>query len=63
MTLFADTHLQKALDHALDCLTREDPSLRCSYDQDTGQTILSGMGELHLEIIADRILKVIWNNK
>ena len=43
------------LDHALSCLTREDPSLRVSTNQDTGQTVLSGMGELHLEIIHDRI--------
>ncbi len=33
----------------------EDPSLRVKYDADTGQTILSGMGELHLEIIIDRM--------
>ncbi len=33
----------------------EDPSLRCEYDQETSQTILSGMGELHLEIIIDRM--------
>ena len=33
----------------------EDPSLRVMYDTDTGQTILSGMGELHLEIIIDRM--------
>ena len=33
----------------------EDPSLNVKYDQDTGQTILSGMGELHLEIIIDRM--------
>ena len=43
------------LDHALSCLTREDPSLRVSTNQDTGQTVLSGMGELHLEIIHDRL--------
>jgi len=49
---------QKALDHALDCLLREDPSLRMSFDSDMGQTILGGMGELHLEVIKDRILKV-----
>jgi len=49
---------QKALDHALDCLLREDPSLCISFDSDTGQTILGGMGELHLEVIKDRILKV-----
>lgn len=33
----------------------EDPSLRVQYDQETGQTIISGMGELHLEIIVDRM--------
>lgn len=43
------------LDHALSCLTREDPSLRVSINYETGQTILSGMGELHLEIIHDRL--------
>ena len=48
---------QQALDHALRCLQREDPSLHVHTDPDTGQLILSGMGELHLEIIRDRILK------
>lgn len=43
------------LDHALSCLSREDPSLRVSTNADTGQTVLSGMGELHLEIIHDRL--------
>ena len=43
------------LDHALSCLTREDPSLRVSMNQETRQTVLSGMGELHLEIIHDRL--------
>ncbi|HRZ39980.1 MAG TPA: elongation factor G [Candidatus Omnitrophota bacterium] len=33
----------------------EDPSLNCKYDEETGQTIISGMGELHLEIIIDRM--------
>jgi len=36
-------------------LAGEDPSLRLKTDQETGQTILSGMGELHLEIIIDRL--------
>ncbi|HTQ72086.1 MAG TPA: elongation factor G, partial [Acidocella sp.] len=36
-------------------LAAEDPSLRLKTDQETGQTILSGMGELHLEIIVDRL--------
>ncbi|XP_022099652.1 ribosome-releasing factor 2, mitochondrial-like [Acanthaster planci] len=48
---------QADLDRALRCLQREDPSLRVRTDIDTGQTILSGMGELHLEIILDRIQK------
>ena len=38
-------------------LLREDPSLRVKLDRETGQTILSGMGELHLEIIVDRLLR------
>eukprot|EP00731_Ephydatia_muelleri_P016858 Em0009g1282a len=46
---------QMELDHALQCLSREDPSLRVSADPDTRQVVLSGMGELHLEIIHDRI--------
>lgn len=49
---------QKNLDFALECLLREDPSLHVRTDPDTGQTIIGGMGELHLEIIKDRILKV-----
>jgi elongation factor G len=36
-------------------LVSEDPSLRVSFDEESGQTILSGMGELHLEIILDRL--------
>lgn len=36
-------------------LLREDPSLHLTVDEDTGQTLLSGMGELHLEIAADRL--------
>lgn len=40
---------------ALQKLTEEDPSLRVNSDEETGQTILSGMGELHLEIIQDRL--------
>jgi elongation factor G len=40
---------------ALGKLTEEDPTFRAQTDQDTGQTIISGMGELHLEIILDRL--------
>ncbi|KAK7074553.1 G elongation factor, mitochondrial 2 [Halocaridina rubra] len=47
----------KLLEEALDQLQKEDPSLRVTSDQETGQTVLSGMGELHLEIIRDRIFK------
>lgn len=47
---------QPALDKALAQLHREDPSFRVSYDETTMQTVLGGMGELHLEIIKSRIL-------
>ncbi|XP_051975965.1 ribosome-releasing factor 2, mitochondrial [Xyrauchen texanus] len=46
---------QADLEHALSCLQREDPSLKVRTDPDSGQTILCGMGELHIEIIHDRI--------
>ncbi|XP_052015891.1 ribosome-releasing factor 2, mitochondrial isoform X1 [Apodemus sylvaticus] len=46
---------QPDLDHALDRLQREDPSLKVKLDPDSGQTVLCGMGELHIEIIHDRI--------
>jgi len=45
------------LSRALSRLLREDPSLKVRVDRETGQTILSGMGELHLEIIVDRLLR------
>ncbi|XP_018570990.1 ribosome-releasing factor 2, mitochondrial [Anoplophora glabripennis] len=48
---------QASLEQALTELQREDPSLRVTYNSETGQTVLAGMGELHLEIIRDRILK------
>eukprot|EP01147_Barroeca_monosierra_P004441 gene4441-8548_t len=43
------------VEHALDCIQREDPSIHVSVDDETGQTLLSGMGELHLEIIISRL--------
>ncbi|KAF7662189.1 hypothetical protein LDENG_00243570 [Lucifuga dentata] len=46
---------QADLENALNCLQREDPSLKVRIDPDSGQTILCGMGELHIEIIHDRI--------
>jgi elongation factor G len=45
------------LGSSLERLTHEDPSFRVETDQETGQTIISGMGELHLEIITDRLLR------
>ncbi len=42
---------------ALNKLAQEDPSFRVSTDEESGQTIISGMGELHLEIIVDRMLR------
>ncbi|XP_029940734.1 ribosome-releasing factor 2, mitochondrial isoform X2 [Salarias fasciatus] len=46
---------QADLENALTCLQREDPSLKVRVDPDSGQTVLCGMGELHIEIIHDRI--------
>ncbi|MBN2267037.1 MAG: elongation factor G [Candidatus Babeliaceae bacterium] len=40
---------------ALRKMTQEDPSLRFTFDRETGQTVISGMGELHLEIVVDRL--------
>jgi len=40
---------------ALNKLAEEDPSFRVRSDEETGQTIISGMGELHLDIIVDRM--------
>lgn len=47
---------QVALENALVQIQREDPSLRVKYDETTMQTVLGGMGELHLEIIKSRLL-------
>jgi elongation factor G len=46
---------QEKMGIALSKLAQEDPSFRVHTDQETGQTIISGMGELHLEIIVDRL--------
>jgi len=48
---------QEKLYEALGKLSQEDPSFKVSYNEETGQTIISGMGELHLEIIVDRLLR------
>jgi elongation factor G len=48
---------QEKLGVALGKLTQEDPTFKVFSDPDTGQTIISGMGELHLEIVVDRLLR------
>jgi elongation factor G len=48
---------QEKLALSLAKLTQEDPSFRVNVDPETGQTIISGMGELHLEIIVDRLMR------
>ena len=48
---------QEKMGIAIGKLVQEDPSLRVHTDEETGQTILSGMGELHLEIIIDRMMR------
>ncbi len=46
-----------ALSAALNKLSKEDPSFRVSGDEETGQTLIAGMGELHLDIIVDRLTR------
>jgi elongation factor G len=46
---------QIKLSKGLDALSEEDPTFRVSVDEESGQTIIAGMGELHLEIIVDRL--------
>ena len=48
---------QEKMGVALQKLAEEDPTFRVRTDQETGQTIISGMGELHLQIIVDRMLR------
>ena len=48
---------QQKIGIALGKLAHEDPTFKVTTDPDTGQTILSGMGELHLEILVDRLLR------
>ncbi|MFQ5778782.1 MAG: elongation factor G, partial [Terriglobia bacterium] len=48
---------QEKLSAAMQKLQQEDPTFRVHTDPDTGQTLISGMGELHLEIITDRMLR------
>jgi elongation factor G len=48
---------QDKLSRALFSLSEEDPTFRVRSDQETGQTVISGMGELHLEVLVDRMLR------
>ena len=48
---------QAKMGEALSKLAEEDPTFRAHTDQETGQTIIAGMGELHLEVIVDRLLR------
>ena len=48
---------QDQITHALNKLQEEDPTFKVNTNEETGQTIISGMGELHLEIIVDRIMR------
>ncbi len=48
---------EEKLSTSLEKVVREDPSFHVKTDEDTGQTIISGMGELHLEVIVDRLVR------
>ncbi len=48
---------QEKMGIAIQKLAEEDPTFKCYTDEETGQTIIAGMGELHLEIIVDRMLR------
>jgi len=48
---------QDKLGEALQKLTEEDPTFKVNYNEETGQTVISGMGELHLEVIVSRLIR------
>lgn len=48
---------QQKLDQALNSLADEDPTFKVKTDENTGQTLISGMGELHLEVLVDRLVR------
>ena len=48
---------KKRLSDAMAIVSREDPSLRFTYNEETGETIIAGMGELHLEIVKHKLIK------
>jgi elongation factor G len=51
------TEDKRKLSEALGVIRREDPSFRSNYDEETGETIIAGMGELHLEIIKNKLTR------
>jgi elongation factor G len=53
---------QSRLSQALEKLSNEDPTLKTAYDEETAQTVISGMGELHLEIVIDRLVREFHTN-
>jgi len=58
MSIEPKTSAERAkLGEALTILRREDPTFVCKYDEETGQTVIGGMGELHLEILQNRIVR------
>jgi elongation factor G len=58
MSIEPQTNADKQrLGEALDTLRREDPSFQCRHDEETGQTVISGMGELHLEIVRNKLVR------
>ncbi|MEI2698687.1 MAG: hypothetical protein V9E94_10180 [Microthrixaceae bacterium] len=48
---------QDKMSKALYALSEEDPTFRVQTDEETGQTLISGMGELHLEVLVDRMMR------
>jgi elongation factor G len=50
-------HTAASGEEALDMMKRQDPTFRARENEETGQTLISGMGELHLEVIKHRLLR------